>query len=206
MARMVVRNVSPNLAAAAPQAQPRTLYRFGSMQLRSEESPDPTRGQHNIIIISEPDIWAMNMVTKTGRHQLDPGPELHVRAPVVPLTAEMPRLFLGLEFGCETEFVARHAPQPARMMAWGADRANMHVVAEGEHSLSILIHERRQAPLLVIYARAGKPVYAIRYDEWRADLPERANLFQPPGGVRFTEGPAGPTPPRLPENPPRLPD
>lgn len=190
MARMVVRNISPNLQAAAPQAQPRTIYRLGSTHLRSEESPDPSRGTHNIVVVAEPDIWAFNMVSRQGQHQVDPGPDLTVHAPLTPVTPDVPALFKTLEYGCEPEFVARNAPQPARVMAWGSDKANMHVVTIGDQSLSILMHERRQAPLLVIYAKQGRPVFAVRYDEWRVDLPPRDNLFQAPPGVKFTEGAA----------------
>ena len=189
LTRMVVRNISPNLQAAAPAAQPRTLYRKGSTLLRSEESPDPSRNVHAVVVISEPDVWAMNMATRTGQHSVDPGPELNVHAPILPVSADAPPPMMGLEFGCEPEFVAQFAPQPRQVVAWGAERALVHALVRGDHALTLIMRDRSQAPLMVVYARAGKPVFAVRYDEWRADLPDRRGLFEPPQGVRFTEAP-----------------
>jgi hypothetical protein len=202
LTRMVVRNISPTLSAAAPAAQPKLMYRQHSTLLRSEESPDPTRNAHNIVIIAEPQIWAMNMVTKTGQHQIDPGPELNVHAPILPVGGGVPPQFLEMEFGCEPDFIAKYAPQPRQVLAWGADRALMHVVVSGEHAVSILMHERRQAPLMIVYAKDNKPLFAIRYDEWRSDLPDRPTLFEPPKSVKFTEAAPSPNAPTGP--PPTL--
>lgn len=185
LTRMVVRNLSPGLAAAAPAAQPRVIYRQGSIYLRNEESPDQ-RGQR-VVIIAEPDIWSIDLATRTGQHQTDPGPEFVVRAPVLPLSAETPRPFLSLEFGCELEFLARNgAALPVQTIPWGERKATVHQVVLGEHVLNILLSER-PAPLLVAYARGGKPVTLIRYDEYRNDLPDRPSLFARPSQMQITE-------------------
>lgn len=190
LTRMIVRNISPNLLAAATTAQPRLLYRKGSTQLRSEDSPDPGRNAHNIVVISEPHMWAINMATATGQHSIDPGPELNVHAPILPVGIGVPPTLMGLEFGCEAEFVARYAPQPRQAVAWGADRALVHAVAVDEHVVTILMRERDPAPLMIVYAREGKPVFALRYDEWRTGLSDSPALFEPPKTVTFTEAAA----------------
>jgi len=199
LTRMVVRNVSPELMAASPAAQPRTLWRQGATQLRSEGSPDPARGVQAIVVVAEPDIWLINPVSRTGEHRVDPGPDLNVRAPILPRGQGLPAALMALEYGCEGEFVAAHAPQPFQAVPWGGDNASLHVAAVGEHAVSILMHEKRKTPLMIVYAKAGKPVFAIRYDEYRDDLPERPTLFAPPSSYKITEAPAptGAAPPPL---------
>lgn len=200
LTRMVVRNISPGLPAAAPAAQPRTLYRQGALYMRSEESPDPARGQP-VVIVAEPDVWMLNLSTRTGQHQVDPGPEFVVRAPVLPMTAETPPQFRSLEYGCELDFLRRNgAESPLQVVPWGESKATVHQVTVGEHQLSVLLTERRQLPLLVAYSRAGKGLFMMRYDEFRNDLADRPALFAPPKNMRITEAgplnrPAAPTAP-----------
>lgn len=199
LTRMVVRNISPGLPAAAPAAQPRTLYRQGALYMRSEESPDPARGQP-VVIVAEPNIWMVNLSTRTGQHQVDPGPEFVVRAPVLPMTAETPPQFRSLEYGCELEFLRRNgADSPIQVVPWGEAKATVHQVTAGEHQLSVLLTERRQSPLLVAYSRAGKGLFMMRYDEFRNDLTDRPALFAPPREMKITEAaplkaPASPPP------------
>jgi hypothetical protein len=196
LTRMVVRNVSPGLAAAAPAAQPRVIYRQGLLHLRTEESPDPARGQP-IVVVAEPDIWVFNNATRKGQHQVDPGPEFFVHAPVLPIAPDLPPALRSLQYGCELEFLRRQGAEAARQtIPWGEARATVHQVQVGEHVVSVLLTERRQTPLMVAYAKAGKPVFMMRYDEFRADLTDRPALFARPERVEFTEAPrAGAGPP-----------
>ena len=190
LVRMTIRNISPGLAAADPRAQPRTIWRQGAKLLRSEESPDlATGGATMVVIISEPDIWTFNLSSRRGGHALDPGPVLEVQAPVLPPSPDLPADFRTLEFGCEAAFVAAHAPQPARNVPWGKTVLAAHMATVGEHSIAFLMDSRRSAPVLISYARAGAPIFAIRYDAYRADLPEQPDLFLPPKNVQITETP-----------------
>lgn len=189
LTRMIVRNISPGLAAAAPAAQPRTIWRKTSMQLRTEEIPDPSRGVHNIVVISEPDIWMVNMAARAGQHSVDPGPDYEVRAPILPVGPGMPPELMQLEYGCEGQFVAAWMPATPRAVPWGIETANLHTATFGEHEVSILMHARRKVPLMVVYAKGGQAQFAIRYDEFRADLPDRPDLFLPPKNVTITAAP-----------------
>jgi hypothetical protein len=185
--KATVRNVSPGLAAADRAAQPRQLWRLGDTFLRSEESPDPVRGDLAVIIVAEPDIWVYNPATRQGRHSVDPGPELKVKAPVLPPTPDLPAAFRSLEYGCEPAFVAAYAPQPQRIVPWGGSQAALHTVTMGDHTVAVLMDVRRNTPLMLSYLRGGQPVMVMRYDEYRNDLPNRPTLFQPPKNIRITE-------------------
>ena len=195
MVRMTIRNISPGLAAADPRAQPRMIWRQGAKLLRSEESPDLAQGgSAMLVVISEPDVWTINLANRRGAHALDPGPVLEVQAPILPVSPDLPPIFRTLEFGCEAAFVAAHAPQPARSLPWGKISVAAHMVTVGDHSIAFLMDSRRSAPVLISYARAGAPVFAIRYDAWRADLPEQPDLFLPPKNVQITEAVGQPGP------------
>ena len=185
----VTRNISPGLAATSPLAQPMTIWRLGSLYLRSEQQPDPVRGDQRLMIVAEPDVWIINQATRRGTHQVDPGPDFEVHAPILPVQG-LPGEFLSLEYGCEREFVAKYAPAEQRAAPYGSIQAGLHVAGNNEHAVAILMDKKRNTPLLISYLRQGKPVFVVRYDQYRLGLPERPNLFQPPRGVVITEAPA----------------
>lgn len=191
---MTVRNVTPGLQAADPRAQPRRLWRMGSQFLRSLEQPVVSQSLQNptapmarqaLTIVAEPDIWTIDLASKQGRHNLDKGPVLEVRAPIVPLGA--PREFMSLEYGCEMEFVAVRAPIAQRTVRWGGVDAGIHTYSVGTASLAILMNDRTGEPLMVTYIRDGRPVQIVRYDEYRQGLPDQPDLFRPPADVTITE-------------------
>lgn len=187
----VVRDISPGVASADPRAQPRTMIRRGATQFRSEEQPDPGRaGETRIVIVSEPDLWSIDLAQRRGTHSVDPGPELIVKAPVLPITPEMPLVFRELEFGCEADFVATHAPATSQTGSWGVSQVGVHQLTEGEHSLAFLMDINTGKPVIITYSRAGKMVFAMRYDAWRNDQPDSPSLFIPPKSVQIIEAPA----------------
>lgn len=185
--KTTIRNTSPGLAAADRAAQPRQMWRQGDRYLRSEESPDPARGDLTIVIIAEPDIWTYNQATRQGRHAIDPGPQLIVRAPILPPAPGLPAPLRSLEFGCEPVFVATYAPQSRQMVPWGSTQASVHTATMGEHQVAILMDTRRNAPLMLSYLYQGQARVVIRYDEYRHGLPDRPQLFQPPKGIKMQE-------------------
>lgn len=191
--RLVVRNVSPGLAAIDPRAQPRTIYRRGTSQLRVEEQPDMARnGSKSLFLITEPHVWTIDVGQRAGVHSMDPGPIFEAHAPILPASPQVAPAFRGLEYGCEAAFVAATAPQPQRTIAWGEIQATVHGVTAGDQSLAILMDARRQTPLMISYIVQGKPKVVVRYDEYRGDLPDRPELFLPGKGLRITEAPPPP--------------
>lgn len=193
---MTVRNITPGIAASDPRAQPKRLWRLGAKFLRSLESPVAPGGDQAMIIVAEPDIWTINTANGIGRHSLDPGPILEVRAPIPPPSA--PSEFMALEYGCELEFVTVRAPVAQRTIRWGGINAGVHTYAVGEHSLAILMDDQRGEPLMISYIRQGKPILVLRYDGYRRGLRDMPDLFRPPAGVTISEGkdppPRQPTP------------
>jgi hypothetical protein len=53
--------------------------------------------------------------------------------------------------------------------------------------VAILMDIRRSGPLMLSYLRQGRPVFVIRYDDYRHGLPDRPELFKPPRNVKIIE-------------------
>jgi hypothetical protein len=196
-----VRNVTPGLQAADPRAQPKRLWRKGGRFLRSLEQPvvsqqlqDPKApmARQALVIISEPDVWIIDQASREGRHTLDKGPVLEVRAPIL-LPGSAPPEFMSLEYGCEAEFVTVRAPMAQRTVRWGGIDAGIHTYTVGAASLAILMDDRTGEPLLITYVNEGRPLYIVRYDEYRQGLPDQPELFRPPADIKIVEA-EGPNP------------
>ena len=188
LTRIVYRNVSPGLAAEAPQAQPRTLWRQGALFLRSELQPTPGAPSEPLVIVAEPEIWMIDPVKRSGQRSLDPGPMMFVSAPILAMP-EVPAAFRALEFGCEAAFIAAHAPQPAGNLNWGSRPAARHVLADGGHTLTVIMDRRSKRPLMLTYDRDGATVIALRYDDYDDKQPPQKGLFAPPRGMKITDVP-----------------
>eukprot|EP01036_Dinobryon_divergens_P046222 gene46222-61811_t len=83
LTRIVTRSVGPDIQRGSFRAEPITLYRKGELYLRNEEAPDPEQRLHLLTIVSEPDVWTVNLMDKTGKHVVDPGPNFVAHAPIV---------------------------------------------------------------------------------------------------------------------------
>ncbi len=74
MTKMEVILGSPGVQPGSFASKPKVMYRAGNRYCRIEEAPDPDNGLHGLLIVSEPDAWVVNLVTKTARHVKDTGP------------------------------------------------------------------------------------------------------------------------------------
>lgn len=191
---VVTRIISPGMPAAHPAAQPREIWRQGATRLRILDQPSLQTGDQALTIISEPDIWTLNLTKREGQHSVDPGPDLAAHMPILP-PAEASPVLGQLEFGCEADFVAAYAPAAERTLPWGMTQASLHRYVEGAQSVSFLMDDETMTPLMVSYLRDGKPVLILRYDAYRKDLPDRPDMFKPPAGMALKEAPAALTTP-----------
>jgi hypothetical protein len=104
--RIVTRYLSPVIQPGSFGAKPKTLYIASDGYSRTEEEPDPEQGVHGLIVVSEPDVWMINLFDHTGRHIVDPGPTYIVHHNI--LEQEAPKEFATLEFGKEVAFFRNH--------------------------------------------------------------------------------------------------
>src|SRR3954464_13647987 len=106
MIRMVVRVMGPGIKPGSPAALPKTIYRAGAHHARIEDPPDARQRLQKLTIISEPDAYSVNLITKRGTHAVDQGGADDLHLPIVlPFDPKHKLSKLDrLEFGDEYSF------------------------------------------------------------------------------------------------------
>jgi len=192
MTKIVFRRTSPDIAPDSIAAKPTTLYRVTDKYSRIEEPLDPERGTHNLIITKEPDSWAINLLDKTARHLLDPGPTFFVRAPIIwtPKPTGQPDLdkeFQDLEFGNEAQFFRLHKARDLGLRKVEEKECNALAIKSGEREVTLLLDPDTGKPAEMDMTKDGKPNFSIRYLSYETDLPFDPSLFELPQGLKITE-------------------
>lgn len=188
MIRIETVNISPGLSGRGFATKPKVLYRAGSLRIRVEEAPDPEQGLHVLAVISAPDVWFVNLETKTGRHIVDPDPTPGAHAPVFvgELPSNLPDDFRNLEFGCENEFFdSRQAKQVPHEAA--GRKLTKHVLTHRKWRLTLVTGANDPQPQALLLSRRKKVVFALRYLSYTHSDQVDHELFTRPEGIRFTE-------------------
>jgi hypothetical protein len=186
LVHVVVSNVSPGIDATSFGAKPKVYYRIGSDKLRIEEALDAANGIHGIVVVSEPNIWMVNLYDGTGKHIVDPGPTFFAKAPVVGVEGLSPKL-LGLEFGCEADYLTANAPRPVRSEEVGSDRFDVFRVEDGSDAVEVLERPGSGIPAFVRYYQQNRLEMILRYDQYQTGLPDDPALFTQPANIRYTD-------------------
>lgn len=183
LVHITVTNVTPGVDPASFAAQPKNFYRVGTDKLRIEEALDAANHIHGVVVIAEPKIWMANLYDNTGKAIVDPGPTYFAKAPVV--GTNLKGKLIGLEFGCENDFIAANAPKPVRSEVVGGAGYDVYRVVDGSDAVEILERPGSGAPAFVRYYRQGNLAMVLRYDLYSTNLPDDPALFMPPPGVRY---------------------
>jgi len=185
LVHIIVTDITPGIDATSFGAQPRVMYRIGEDRLRIEEATDAANGIHGLVVVAEPNIWMVNLYDGTGRHIVDPGPTFDAVAPVLGMQG-LPSKLLGLEFGCEEDFIAENASAPVRSEQIGTTRFDVYRVVAGADAVEILERPGTGTPYLVRYYHQDKLAIVLRYDLYATGLPANPSLFVAPPGVHYT--------------------
>ena len=167
------------------QRSRRIYYRTGSDKLRIEEAIDAANGIHGVIVVAEPNIWMANLYDGTGKHIVDPGPTFFAKAPV--FGTSLSGKLIGLEFGCEADFIAANAPKPVRVEQVGGIGFDVYRIEDGPDAVEILEKSGTNIPAFARYFHQGNLVAVLRYDLYRTNLPSDPSLFVAPPNVRYTQ-------------------
>lgn len=188
MIRIETVNISPGLSGHGFATRPKVLYRAGSLRIRIEEAPDPEQGLHLLAVISAPDVWFVNLATKTGRHIVDPDPTPGAHAPVLvgELPSNFPDDFRNLEFGCENEFFASRQAKQIPHEAAGR-KLTKHVLTHRKWRLTLVTGADDPSPQALLLSRRNKVVFALRYMSYMHSDQVDQELFTRPEGTQFTE-------------------
>ncbi|HVR37691.1 MAG TPA: hypothetical protein VMU84_01245 [Thermoanaerobaculia bacterium] len=158
-----------------PVSTTRTLYRQGE-KFGRYELPGV------LIIVSEPDLWVVNKVEKTGQHALDPDDSSVFHAVV--LDDSESKYWNNFEFGCEVPFMHAVGAEPK-------DGVYEHT-AEG---VTVRLTVAKSGIPQRIDVKTPKSSYSMIYHAWEELRDAPPDLFAKPEGITFTEQSAEPDKP-----------
>jgi len=171
---------SPEIPAGSFATKPRVMYRAGSRYCRIEEAPDPEKGIHGLAITNEPDYWMVNLITKTAKHGVDPGPTFNCHLPIFPDTDR------ALEFGFETEYFKGKGAVPQKGPVLQTKETTLYKLDLGNSTfLALFTYGTPEHPMLVSRVRGDKSDM-FWFSGW-GDLKFDPALFEKPTGVTIEE-------------------
>jgi len=167
-------------------AQPKTVYRLGTKYGRVEEVPDRAQRIHGLMVVSEPDVWMMNLMSKTGQHVVDTGTPYHFHAPVL-AGPDDPDFLRAFEFGCELDYLKKKSSEPPKPFDLNGRSLKAHMASEGDYMLVLVIDPDTQIPVVAMLYESGKIAVYFKYLVYETGLKPDLGLFSPPAGMKFTE-------------------
>jgi hypothetical protein len=149
---------SPSAPADSFASKPKVMYRAGERYCRVEEAPDPDHGIHGLMIVNEPDYWMVNLLAKTARHGVDPGPTFNCHLPVFADESldEEGKQIRQLEFGMELEFFKSKGAVPEKGPVLQTKETTVYRAKVGEVVLALFTYGTPEHPLLVARLRGEK--------------------------------------------------
>jgi hypothetical protein len=190
MIKLTVRLESPEVPAESFAAKAKTMYRAGNGYCRTEELPDPEHGVHGLMILSEPDAWMVNLLTKTAKHFVDSGPTFNCHLPIfqgeeAKSAAEMRNLLLELEFGRELGYFKGRRAAPKEGPVLRDKPTTVYSIGIGDSQLFLFTTGAPERPWAV--ARQQGNVREIFWYGVYEQLPYDPKLFAKPVDVKIEE-------------------
>jgi hypothetical protein len=186
MIKITTRIIEPKPEPGSFLAQPKTVWRAGTIYSRTAEAPDPTNHIHALAIIHEPDAWMINLFDRSGRHLLDPGPTFNVHLPIFEQLSGANTKLNEPEFGKEMEFFAANdAKDSAGEMIDGKPSVHHEVTLSGSR-LVLWTDAKSKKPVRIsrIQGVQRQTIAYLAYDDALAFDP---TLFQPPTGIAVVD-------------------
>jgi len=190
MTKVRVQLQSSDVPTDSFAAKPKVNYRAGNQYCRVEEEPDPGQNIHGLLIISEPDVWMVNLATQSARHFVDPGPSFNCRMPILAgiaskLPEEESRQIADLEFGYEIAFFKSRGAQPQPGGVLQDRQTTLYKLNVGQLTVALFTYGDPEVPLAVAWNRGNKHeiFWYSEYDVLDFD----AKLFSKPVNVKIVE-------------------
>jgi hypothetical protein len=161
MTRVEIIFQSPDVPAGSFATKPKVMYRSGDRYCRVEEEPDPSQGIHGLMIINEPDYWMVNLMTKTARHGLDPGPTYSCHLPIFgngvdkSPNSEAAQI-AALEFGLELDYFKGKGATPQKGPVLQTKETTAYRLEVGTSALALFTYGTPERPLAVVLQRGEK--------------------------------------------------
>lgn len=189
MTKLVVRLESAEVKTGSFAAKPKTFYRAGTGYCRVEEPDDPDNDMQSVVIMNEPHVWMVNLVTRQGRHLVSPG-ATRCRLPIFTLdevkaAPDLKQPLLDLEFGRELQYFKKKAGEPQPGPELQGKPTNRYSVKLDDAELLLFSGGTPEIPLAVILKK-GTGEFTYAYDSYQ-HLPFDAKLFSQPAGMTIRE-------------------
>lgn len=185
MMKIVIRDVGDNVNPASFEAKPVSYWRIGTRYGRVQEELDPDMSIHGLIIVNEPDLWMVNLYTKTARHIVDSGPTYIYRVPILS-TRDFPS-FLPFELGKELEFFdAQGAHKNGTETVDGQLCDRYELIRDGVRVV-LYSKEGTKTPFQLDIRQGNQQLRRIRYDVYETGLSPDLSLFKAPQDVTIEE-------------------
>lgn len=187
MIRMVVRIMGPGIKPGSFPALPKTIYRAGAHHARIEDPPDARQRLQKLTIISEPDAYSINLITKRGTHAVDQGGPDDLHLPIVlPFDPKhrlpkLDRLEFGDEYGFFEEAGAQKQPGPD-INSKPTDALRL---PETGGNATLVLRSGTEIPITLSWQSADGE-YKYEYIEYK-EIPYDASLFKKPEGIMYRE-------------------
>jgi hypothetical protein len=188
MTKIVVRMMVIGVAGDPIPAKPKTMYLAGEKYARLEEESDAAAASHNLIVTNEPDSWTINLATKTGRHQVDPGPKFVTHAPIFWTSTGQPEPdFEDLEFGAEMKFFGEGRGRELKPRTVDGQKYKALSIKTGPHEAILMLDPKTGKPFQIDLIKFERLVSSVRYLSYETNLPFDESLFRPPPDVLITQ-------------------
>jgi hypothetical protein len=185
MIRMVVRVMGPGIKPGSPAAMPKTIYRAGAHHARIEDPPDARQRLQKLTIISEPDAYSINLITKRGSHVVDQGGPDDLHLPIVlPFDPKhrLPKLD-RLEFGDESGFFEDAGAQKQAGPEINGKPTDALRLPQGDGNATLVLRSGSETPVTLSW-HSDDGDYKYEYIEYK-ELPYDAALFKKPEGITY---------------------
>jgi len=169
----------PDIPAGSFATKPRVMYRAGNRYCRTEEAPDPENGIHLLAIVNEPDYWMVNLLSKTAKHAVDPGPTFNCHLPIFADTEK------DLEFGFEMEYFKSKGAIPQKGPVLQTKSTTLYKVDVRGSTLALFTYGTPERPMAVSRVR-GEKGEIYRFSGW-GDIRFEPTLFAKPEGVKIED-------------------
>lgn len=166
--------------------KPKIMYRAGTQYCRIEETADEEHNIHGVVIIHEPDVWMVNLATKTAQHGTDPGPTFNCRLPVfatpkMNLPEDEAKQISALEFGGEMEFFQKHGATAHPGGVLQTKETTVYKLQFGDSSLGLFTYGTPERPLAVAWSRGDQ--HEIFWFSGYGEMEFDSKLFAKPDHV-----------------------
>jgi hypothetical protein len=187
MIRMVVRVMGPGIKPGSLPALPKIIYRAGAHHARIEDPPDARQRLQKLTIISEPDAYSINLITKRGAHVVDQGGPDDLHLPIVlPFDPKhhLPKLD-RLEFGDESAFFEDAGAQRQAGPEINGKPTEALRLPQSDGNATLVLRSGTETPVTLSW-HSDDGDYKYEYIEYK-ELPYDAGLFKRPDGITYRE-------------------